>query len=383
MKRVRLVVAYDGTNYCGWQLQKNGETIEGVLNRELTALLKEPVAVIGASRTDAGVHALGNVAIFDTENRMAADKICLAVNQSLPEDIRVQSSEEVLIGWHPRKANCTKTYEYRILNRRIALPTQRLYAYFCYYPLDVERMRQGAAFLVGEHDFKSFCTAKSHKEDTVRTIYRLNIERDGECIVIRISGSGFLYNMVRIIAGTLIQVGRGVWPPEEVEEILAAKDRRRAGQTAPAVGLTLVGMEYETELSQWQHSQNADWEYHILQSHIKTDETAYFLIRRCCKEDWERLICRNIHHAFQNGAKRVFLVDLEKERLQEGMQYGYYRIDRANWQEPGGGLPLLGDEERKQIQQICTGAKEPGAAEPEWYCAVDGGRDKGKMNFSL
>lgn len=374
MKRVRLVVAYDGTNYCGWQLQKNGETIEGVLNRELTALLKEPVAVTGASRTDAGVHALGNVAIFDTENRMAADKICLAVNQSLPEDIRVQSSEEVPLFWHPRKANCTKTYEYRILNRRIALPTQRLYAYFCYYPLDVEKMRQGAACLVGEHDFKSFCTAKSRKEDTVRTIYRLDIEQDGDCIVIRISGSGFLYNMVRIIAGTLIQVGKGACPPQEVEEILAARDRRRAGQTAPAAGLTLVGMEYETELSRWQHSANADWEYHILQSHIKTDKTAYFLVRRCRDDDWERLILRNVHHAFQNGAERVFLTDLEKERLQEGTRYGYYRIDKEEWQGPGGGLTLLCQEEQGKIQQICGGSKEPEAVRPEWYCATDGGK---------
>ena len=148
-KRIKLVVAYDGTNYCGWQLQKNGVTIEEILNRELTALLKEPITVIGASRTDAGVHALGNVAVFDTENRMAADKICLAANQSLPEDIRIQSSEEVSPDWHPRKANCTKTYEYQIVNRRISLPTERLYAYFCYYPLDVEKMRQAAAFLGG------------------------------------------------------------------------------------------------------------------------------------------------------------------------------------------------------------------------------------------
>ena len=165
-KRIKLVVAYDGTNYCGWQLQKNGITIEEVLNRELTALLKEPIAVIGASRTDAGVHALGNVAVFDTHNPMASDKICLAVNQSLPEDIRVQSSQEVSCDWHPRKANCTKTYEYRIWNRRILLPTERLYSYFCYYPLDVEKMRRAAAFLVGEHDFKSFSTTKKGLEDT-------------------------------------------------------------------------------------------------------------------------------------------------------------------------------------------------------------------------
>lgn len=369
MKRVRLVVAYDGTNYCGWQLQKNGETIEGVLNRELTALLKEPIAVIGASRTDAGVHSLGNVAVFDTENRMPADKICLAVNQSLPEDIRVQSSEEVPLSWHPRKANCTKTYEYRILNRRIPLPTQRLYAYFCYYPLDVDKMRRAADFLKGEHDFKSFCTAKSHVEDTVRTIYRLDVDKDGECIVIRVSGSGFLYNMVRIMAGTLMEVGKGTYPPERVAEILAARDRRLAGQTAPASGLTLVGMEYETGLPQWHRGENEDWGYWVLQSHIKEERTAYLLIERCRDEDWESLVLRNVHHGFQNGARRVFLIDLEGERLGEGMRYGYYRMDGVEETEA---MRLLGEDERRRVEEICGGRN--GQRAGAWYCAVDGKR---------
>ena len=239
MKRVKLVVAYDGTNYCGWQLQPNGVTIEEVLNRALTELLREPIMVIGASRTDSGVHARGNVAVFDTENRMPADKICFALNQRLPEDIRIQSSEEVPLSWHPRKANCIKTYEYKILNRKIAMPLERLYSHFCYFPLDVEKMRQGAAYLVGEHDFKSFCTVRSQAEETVRTIYSLDVTRDeGDMITIRISGSGFLYNMVRIIAGTLMKVGMGVYPPEHVEEILEARDRQQAGQTALARGLT-------------------------------------------------------------------------------------------------------------------------------------------------
>ena len=131
MKRVKLIVAYDGTNYCGWQIQPNGITIEEVLNRALTELLKEEIVVIGASRTDSGVHAEGNVAVFDTENRMPADKICFALNQRLPEDIRVLKSEEVPSDWHPRKQNCTKTYEYRILNRKIDMPTRRLYTHFC------------------------------------------------------------------------------------------------------------------------------------------------------------------------------------------------------------------------------------------------------------
>ena len=232
MRRIRLVVAYDGTNYHGWQYQPNAVTIEEVLNKALTELLREPIAVIGASRTDAGVHARGNVAVFDTENRMAADKICLAVNQRLPEDIRVQSSGEVAPDWHPRKQRCVKTYH-------------------CYYDLDLEKMRRAASFIVGEHDFKSFCSAKTQVTDTVRTVYSLNVERDQEDVItIRITGSGFLYNMVRIIAGTLLWAGTGLIRPEEVAEILAAEDRRKAGPTAPAKGLTLIRMFYPDEMQE-------------------------------------------------------------------------------------------------------------------------------------
>ena len=195
MKRVRMVVAYDGTAYRGWQLQPNGITIEEVLNRELTALLKESISVIGASRTDSGVHARGNVAVFDTENRMPADKICFALNQRLPEDIRVQRSEEVPADWHPRKANCIKTYEYKVLNRKISMPLERLYAHFCYFNLDLDKMREAAAYLVGEHDFKSFCTVRTQAEETVRTIYSLDITKQDDMITIRISGSGFPDNL--------------------------------------------------------------------------------------------------------------------------------------------------------------------------------------------
>ena len=240
-----MVVAYDGTAYRGWQLQPNGITIEQVLNRELTALLKEPISVIGASRTDSGVHARGNVAVFDTENRMPADKICFALNQRLPEDIRVQRSEEVPADWHPRKANCTKTYEYKVLNRKISMPLERLYAHFCYFNLDLDKMREAAAYLVGEHDFKSFCAIGAQVKTTVRTIYACDVEKEGDIITIRVTGNGFLYNMVRIIAGTLVQVGGGAIEPEAVKEILAKKDRSAAGPTAPAHGLTMMGIEFE------------------------------------------------------------------------------------------------------------------------------------------
>lgn len=149
MKRIKLTVAYDGTAYCGWQIQPNGVTIEEVLNKALTGLLKEPVTVIGASRTDSGVHARGNVAVFDTESRIPGDKICFALNQRLPDDIRVQASEEVPLSFHPRKANCTKTYEYKILNRKISMPLERLYSHFCYFNLDVEKMKQADGFFSG------------------------------------------------------------------------------------------------------------------------------------------------------------------------------------------------------------------------------------------
>lgn len=244
MKRIKLIVAYDGTNYQGWQIQKNGETIESVLNRALSSLTGEPIRVMGASRTDSGVHALGNVAVFDTEARMPGDKFSYALNQRLPEDIRIQGSCEVPADFHPRYQETVKTYEYRILNREFPLPSCRLNTYFTYYDLNAEYMRRAAAFLVGEHDFQSFCAAGAQVKTTVRTIYDLNVSENGDLLTIRITGNGFLYNMVRIIAGTLMKAGTGEWAPEYVKEILEAKDRRKAGPTAPAKGLTLVEIRF-------------------------------------------------------------------------------------------------------------------------------------------
>ena len=244
-KRIKLVVAYDGTNYCGWQVQPNGETIEGVLNRELSSLLGGDIKVTGASRTDSGVHSLGNVAVFDTDTRIPPEKISYALNIRLPEDIVVQDSCEVAPDFHPRHCNSRKTYEYRILNRRFAMPTRRLDTYFYHRPLDVERMQQAARYLKGTHDFKSFCSVNTVVEDTVRTIYTLQVIKDADDIItIRVQGSGFLYNMVRILAGTLIQVGIGAMEPEEMTEILEAKDRSASGPTAPAQGLTMMGIEF-------------------------------------------------------------------------------------------------------------------------------------------
>lgn len=255
MKRIRIIVAYDGTGYCGWQIQPNGITIEEVINRALSKLLGEQIRVIGASRTDSGVHALGNVAVFDTKTRIPPERISYALNQRLPDDIVIVRSEEVPVDWHPRYRDCIKTYEYHIFNAKIPNPIRRSTTYFVSYPLDLEKMRQAAGYLAGKHDFVSFCNIRTSVEDTVRTIYELEILerpaegpddlRDGREIRIRIRGNGFLYNMVRIIVGTLLRVGRGYYTPEQVKEILEAKDRQAAGITAPPQGLVLEKIEYK------------------------------------------------------------------------------------------------------------------------------------------
>ena len=316
-RRILLRVAYDGTNYHGWQLQPNAATIEGELNRALCVLTGEEIVVTGASRTDAGVHALGNVAVFDTTSRIPAEKFSYALNQRLPEDIVIQSSRQVADDFHPRHCDCRKTYEYDILNRTFPLPAYRNTAYFLYGTLNIEAMRQACQAFLGEHDFASFCAAGAQVQTTVRTIYSLEVEcrplteagtpvppASGEAVnaadrkrgeqvqqaqsasgemlnaaagksdeqvqqaqpesgetaipaagganagsadqllTIRVKGNGFLYNMVRIIAGTLVEVGRGHIKPEEVAGIIAAKDRAKAGPTAPARGLRLVEIEY-------------------------------------------------------------------------------------------------------------------------------------------
>lgn len=245
MKRVKLTVAYDGTNYCGWQIQPNGVTIEEVLNQKLSELTGEQITVIGASRTDSGVHARGNVAVFDTNSPIPAERMAYALNRKLPEDIVIVKSEETASDWHPRYQDCTKTYEYHIWNAEVPDPTKRHTSYHVSYRLDIEKMKKAAQYLVGEHDFMSFCSIHRNVKTTVRTIYELEIEKQKEELVIRICGNGFLYNMVRIIVGTLLRVGRGFYTPEQVKEILEAKNREAAGVTAPPQGLVLIEINYE------------------------------------------------------------------------------------------------------------------------------------------
>ena len=274
MRRIMLTVAFDGTNYSGWQIQPNKETIEGVLNRELSRLLNEEIKVIGASRTDSGVHAEGAVCVFDTESKIPGDKFSYAINQKLPEDIRIRKSKEVDITFHPRRVNSRKTYRYRIRHDEFPNPLDARYSYHVYTKLDIEAMRRACEFIKGKHDFKSFCSVHTDVDTTVRTVYDVHIDvtpdkkllqmsglmksagesgamRSGgesaagrirpEIIDIYVTGNGFLYNMVRIIAGTLIEVGQGKIKPEEIPAIIEACDREKAGPTAPAKGLTLIG----------------------------------------------------------------------------------------------------------------------------------------------
>ena len=229
MKRIKLTVAYDGTNYHGWQVQPNAVTIEGKLNEAISELTKETIQVIGASRTDAGVHALGNVAVFDTESRIPGEKFSYALNQRLPDDIVIQQSQEVDKDFHPRYCTCEKTYEYVILNRKFPLPEYRNTAFFYYGDLDIKAMQEATKAFLGEHDFAGFCSAGAQVKTTVRTIYELTVEKkDNDMICIRVRGNGFLYNMVRIIAGTLLEVGKGNIEAKSLENRIAAADRSQA-----------------------------------------------------------------------------------------------------------------------------------------------------------
>ena len=250
MKRVMLTVAYDGSAYSGWQVQPNADTIEGQLNKHLSELLGEEITVIGASRTDAGVHALCNLAVFSTNARIPAEKISYALNQRLPQDIRIQKAEEVAEDFHPRKVETRKTYEYCIYHAKFANPILEKYSYFVYVPLDLKKMKQAAKILVGTHDFAGFSTYKPEVTNTIRTVTNIQIltehpwdKQDCELIRIRVTGNGFLYNMVRIIVGTLVAIGRGQMDIACIAHVLETGNRELAGPTAPAQGLTL--MQYE------------------------------------------------------------------------------------------------------------------------------------------
>lgn len=246
--RILLTVAYDGTDYSGWQKQKSPavRTVEGELEKGLRQLFRRPdLACIGASRTDAGVHALGQRVVIDVETTIPPEKIPFAIRSFLPADIVVTKAEEVSENFHPRFDCVKKTYQYQIYQDTLPNPKERLYSTFVYTSLNVDKMNEGAKAFMGTHDFQAFCAAGSTVSSTVRTIFDCHVEQEGHFIRLYVTGDGFLYNMVRIIAGTLIAVGQGKIAPQAISSIILSKDRRRAGQTAEPQGLTLMKIYYE------------------------------------------------------------------------------------------------------------------------------------------
>ncbi|RAT99757.1 tRNA pseudouridine(38-40) synthase TruA [Brevibacillus sp. Leaf182] len=244
MKRLRCVLAYDGTDFSGFQVQPDQVTVQGEIEAALNRVTGEDIQVFGSGRTDAGVHARGQVIHFDTSSNIPMDKWRFVLNNQLPDSIVIRTVEEVDASFHARFDVQVKEYRYCIDNNPVADVFRHRYADHVRFPLDVDAMQQAAHYLVGEHDFTSFCSAKTFVEDKVRTVYGLTVEKIGDEVWVTCRGNGFLYNMVRIIVGTLVEVGQGKRSPTELREILAACDREKAGKTAPAKGLTMWEVVY-------------------------------------------------------------------------------------------------------------------------------------------
>lgn len=245
MRNFRLLLAYDGSRYRGWQrLGDSEQTIQGKLENVVSRMVNEPVEVIGSGRTDAGAHAIGQVANFHCETELTTAEIRSYLQHYLPEDIGVLKVEEVDSRFHSRYGAISKTYQYRIWNSDLPCVFQRKYVWVVEEPLCVESMNQAAQAFVGTHDFKAFCSNKRFKKSTVRTIETFSVERVEDEIVFSVTGDGFLYNMVRIMVGTLVAVGRGDLRREQIPEIFDSQVREQAGETVPAKGLCLMEVCY-------------------------------------------------------------------------------------------------------------------------------------------
>lgn len=244
MRRIHLIVEYDGTNYAGWQRQINALAVQQVLEEKLSKLTRESIVVTGASRTDAGVHALGQSVHFDTESRIPGDKFAFALNTMLPRDIRIRLSEDISPDFHARFSTKGKRYRYLMYDAPHAGALNRNTHAHIIYPLDVDLMDRAAKTLIGTHDFGAFAASGSIVKDTVRTIWRAEVTRSDNDIQLIVEGNGFLYNMVRIIAGTLIGIGTGKVEPDAFTRAIETGDRLDLGITAPAHGLTLMEVFY-------------------------------------------------------------------------------------------------------------------------------------------
>jgi tRNA pseudouridine38-40 synthase len=245
MRNFKMVVEYDGTSYCGWQRQKNGISIQQILEDKLRFITGETITVIGSGRTDAGVHACNQVASFKSDTRLPAEILFRGINGLLPPDIVVKSLEEVDAQFHAQHDARGKIYVYRICNKQLRPALGRNYFWFIHHPLDLPAMEQAAGYLTGRHDFSCFCATGTQVKDRVRTITGIALKKDEDGLLeITVEAQGFLKYMVRNIVGTLVEIGRGKRPPEEMKEIIDSRDRNIAGITAPACGLYLMGVKY-------------------------------------------------------------------------------------------------------------------------------------------
>lgn len=244
MRNLILTVSFDGTNYAGFQIQKNAVTVQEVLEKTLSKILKEKIHLRAAGRTDAGVHALAHVVCFKTDSSIPEAALRKALNSLLPEDIVVQKVKEVHLSFHPRFEAALKHYRYVLRNQPLRSPFDRFYTTFYPQPLNTAAMRKAARNLLGRHDFRAFQAKDKKDRQSIRKIRHLSIQKKAPYLFIDIRGDGFLYKMVRNIVGTLLEVGRGKLKPKEVREILLGKERQAAGPTAPAKGLSLISIHY-------------------------------------------------------------------------------------------------------------------------------------------
>ncbi len=242
--RILIRISYDGSNYFGWQRQNEFISVQQKVEEALSALLKQNISIRGSSRTDTGVHAMAQGAVFEADTTIPMDKFPYAVNSFLPNDIVVWSAVEVNENFHPQYSVTDKTYEYKIQNSKFRNPKLYNYTDFVRYDLDIELMKKACGYFIGEYDFKAFCARGAQSKTTVRTIYDLTVNKKNDIINIKVRGNGFLYNMVRIIVGTLVEVGRGKIKPEQIQDIIFSKDRARAGKTMSPNGLTLMEVNY-------------------------------------------------------------------------------------------------------------------------------------------
>lgn len=245
MKRFKMIVAYDGTDYHGFARQNDTVTVQGTLEKAIKRITQQESLTLGAGRTDAGVHAKGQCVVFDSETTIPTDRLLKALNSQLPPDIVIQSIEEVDSSFHPRFGAKRKTYRYQIWCNPLPDPFTYRYALHYPYQIDEKKMQAAARHMIGEHDFACFCASGSQVKETVRTIYSIDIKREGPMIAVDICGNGFLYNMVRIIIGTLLYVNEGKLTAEDIPAIINGKDRKKSGPTVPPQGLTMLNIVYE------------------------------------------------------------------------------------------------------------------------------------------